>query len=374
MKKRTFELGQQPHLTFVGCTGDILIQGWDRPQVELQSRHDGEAVETKEQDTTLEIASSVPLLAKVPSQSNIGLQGCSGDARIQNLRELHVDRHRGDLSADRVSQIEISSVHGDVSFRDSDSVHVSALNGDMRARVVREKVTVDGVRGRVALRRTGGLAQIKRITGDLIIRGATGDVDVRDLTGDLRLSANVQSGQQQFEVNGDVDIHLDPASNAHVELEAPLGRIRGKVELNEIQATTHSLTGTLGEGGGRLAVVTPVGDIQLRLRAARAWEDEPEERTAARASREAERVRLLEQKLRRKSERLQEKARQRSERLAQAAEKRASRVRRWSAHKSTATQERVDNLADERVAVLKMLAEGKITAEQADALLQAMES
>ena len=373
MKNRTFELGQQPHLAFVGCEGDLLIQGWDKSQVELLSRHEGDAVETKEQDTTLEIASRVPLLAKVPSQSSIVLQGCSGDARIQNVHELHVGRHRGDLSADRVSQNEISSVHGDVSFRDSDSVYITALNGDLRARVVREKVTVVGVRGRVTLRRTAGLAQLQGITGDLIIRDAEGDVDVRDLTGDVKLSGNVQSGHHQLEVNGDAEIYLDPASNVHVTLEAPLGRIRGSVELNASQATAHTLAGSLGHGGARLAVLTHVGDIRFRLRAAHEWEDELWERAAARASREAERTSHLEEKLRLKSERLQEKARQRSERLAEAAEKRASRLRRWSAHRGSATREGGDNLGDERVAVLRMLAEGKISAEQAEALLEAME-
>jgi phytoene/squalene synthetase len=83
------------------------------------------------------------------------------------------------------------------------------------------------------------------------------------------------------------------------------------------------------------------------------------------ARRAAERAERMADKMRRRGERIEQKARRRAARVA-TAYRHGTLLRRQCAP--------AGDLQQERLAVLKMLAEGKINAEQAEALLSALES
>jgi hypothetical protein len=206
------------------------------------------------------------------------------------------------------------------------------------------------------------------------------------VNGDVEVVGNLQSGQWNIEVNGDVAIYLDPASNGLLELDSPLGRVKSRLDLSVGEQSAHRLVGSLGTGAAKLQVVAHNGDIKLAQRRESTWADEAD-RAAARAlteaQREAERVgrraERLEEKAKRRAERLEEKARQRADRLEEKARRRSERMaeksRRWRVKWGTVpAAAEVENTEDERLAVLRMLAEGKVNAEQAEALLAALEA
>ena len=369
---KTFQLAPRPRLVFRSCTADVRIRGWDKEQVELLLRQESETMSVQEVEGGLEISTTVPLTANVPVESTAALEDCTGDLRVEALDELFVNKHRGDLSLSQVKRIEIAVVYGDVGVRGSQSLHVATLNGDLQVRGADDKVAVVGVRGDVSLKETSGQVSLHDVTGDVSILDSEGDVEVHDLNGDVELGGNLQSGQCSIETNGNVAVYLDPSSNAHLELEAPHGRVACTLKLGGAQESAHRLTGALGSGAAQLKVVAHNGDIKARQRRATKVQHESERELAradARTRREAERAQRRAEKLRRKGERLEEKARLRRERLAQKAQQRRRRSTRGAAQARAARE----NLEQERLAVLRMLAESKISAEQAETLLGALE-
>ncbi len=361
---QTYDLGHNPRLTFHSCTADLRIAGSECDQVEIQWTDGSKDLEVQQEENALEITASASLSLTVPVQASVALDGCAGDAHIVNVEQLVVKGHRGDLSLRQVNQIEIAAVYGDVSVGTSASLQVTTLNGDILVRSVSEKVALVGIRGDVSLRDTGGQVTVRGVTGDILIHDPGGSVEARDLNGDVKLRGDLQDGQFSLEANGSIKIYLEPTSNVHLELQAPLGHIRSDLELIDALQAAHTLAGGLGTGTAQLKAVAASGDITLSREQVGEQLDRRLARAEARAERHARRAEHRAEKLKHKAERLEHKA-----------QKRAARLRRWQIKWDRAEAvERPENLEQERLAVLRMLAEQKINAEQAETLLDSLES
>jgi DUF4097 and DUF4098 domain-containing protein YvlB len=361
MESKVFQLGQNPRLIFRSCAGDVRIQGWEKDEVELSSRKDDSALTVQEQDGALEISATIPLTAHVPVESSAVVEKCAGDLRAAALDEVQVNTHRGDLSLYQVNTIKITAVYGDVEVRESQSLQVTTLNGDLQAGPVGQKVTVVGANGDVRLQGATAQLDLREVTGDVSIRDPDGHVDVRDVNGDVKLAGTVQSGQYHLETHGDVVIYLDPTSSVSLDLQAPLGRVACSLELGEVQESGHTLAGHLNAGTAHIKAVAHNGDVKIRQ--ARAEADRAQARAEARARRAAERAQRAAERAQRTAERMRRK----SERI----EAKAHRLSiKWSTPQAEAAK---GNLEEERLAVLRMLSEGKLNSEQAEALLGALE-
>jgi DUF4097 and DUF4098 domain-containing protein YvlB len=392
MDSHIFELGPNPQLVFRSCAAQLHVEGGSGLEVELRYPERGTAVDARELHGALQISSAVPLNVTAPAGTVAVVESCAGDVRISNLDELRLNKHCGDVSVEQVSRVDIAKVNGDVSVDGPESLQVTTLNGDLRVATVRAKATILGVRGDVLIRDTEGQASLNGITGDVDIQDHAGSMDAREINGDIGFLGSLLGGRCSLEANGHVAIYLEPTANARLELDAPLGQITSKLELSDAEESAHRVTGNLGTGEILLKAVAHNGDIRLGQKPEAAATDEPEagmsraaeatEREVERALRKAQkreekarrRAERLEEKARLRAERLEEKARRRSERLAEKAQKRAAHMQRWRVKWGAPQAERsANNVEEERLVVLRMLAEGKVNAEQAEALLEAME-
>ncbi len=363
LQSQTYELGHNPRLTLRSCAADLRISGSESDQVEVQYLEGSKNVLVQQEDNVLEITSSTSLTVGVPANTAVALEGCAGDAYVSNVKEFVVKGHRGDLSLQQVHQIEIAAVYGDVGVGGSASLQVTTLNGDLKVRSVSEKVSLTGIRGDVSTRDTAGQVNLRGITGDVLIRDPGSFVEARDLNGSIKFCGDPQDGQFGLQANGSIKVYLKPTSNVHLELEAPLGRIRSDLELKDVQQAAHSLVGDLGTGAARLTAVAASGDIRLS-------QDRGADKLASQLAKAEARAEREARRAERRAERLERKA----ERLEQRAQKRAARLRRWQVKWGQSQAGKgAENLEQERLAVLRMLAENKIDAEQAEALLDALE-
>lgn len=376
MTTRSFDLGPNPHLVFRSCMGDVRIRAWGEDQVALWLDQEPETLDVQEAEGALELSTAGSVTAQVPVDTRVVLISSVGDLHVTGLSKLSVTDHQGDLTATSCGRLELATLNGDVRVRDSQYLDVQSLNGDLRVGAAQGEAQVAGVRGDVALRGLSGQVTASNITGSLSIYHLDGRLDVHDVDGDVQLKATLQSGDYAIQTKGDISLYLGPETNAHVELEAATGRISCTAELRNVKEAAHRLTGDLGEGTAQLTVSASSGNIKVQQATVGDLREEVEReraRAEAYARREAERAQRVADKMRRKGERLAEKARRRSERAARKARKHAAKARdwriEWSARRTSGAE---DNLEQERLAVLTMLGEGTINAEQAEALLQAL--
>lgn len=364
MRDSNFQLGSSPHLSFHACVGDLRIQSWELEEVQLLFRREGETANVQEADGGLTIAAAMPEVVNVPPGASVLLQGCAGDVHATNLAALHIEQHQGDLSLHHVNRIELTTVHGDVQVHEGQSLQVTTLHGDLQTQAIEESLAVTLVHGDISLQEAKGQLALHGITGDVMIRDPAGHLDLRDVTGDVALSGNLQTGSYSLEALGDVSLHLGPASDVRLELEARLGHIACGLALTETTESAHKLSGKMGQGTAQVQVITHSGDIRLRPLG-------------------ADQVRHEMEKERIWAEAHAHRAEEHAQRLAEKAEAHAARMRGWQAKWSTPQpgsptpprQEKMspEALEGERLAILKMLAEGKINTEQAESLLTALE-
>jgi hypothetical protein len=364
MNDKRYQLGSSPRLSFQACVGDLHIQSWDQEEVQLLFSGQGETTAAQQGDGELMISGPMPEAVNVPPAASVSLRGCVGDVRAMNLAALHIEQHQGDLSVQQVGQVELKTMHGDVQTREVQSLQVTTLHGDLNAQAIAESVAIAAVTGDIALKEAKGQLALQDITGDVAIRNPAGNLEVRNVTGDLSLSGDLRTGSYHLQALGDVGLYLGTASDAHVEAEARLGHIACGLMLTDATESAHKLAGKMGQGTAQVQVVSQSGDVRLR----------PLGADHLRHEMEKERIR---------AEAHARRAAEHAQHLAEKAERHAAKVRRWQVTWSTPEpgasapprQEPMspEMLQDERLAILKMLAEGKVSAEQAESLLNALE-
>lgn len=348
MKSKTFALGTTPRITFRSCVGDLRVHSWDQPEVQVLVSREEDLASIQESEDAIELSSLMPTTVHVPAGASVALDGCAGDVHAVGLALAVVSKHRGDVSLHQTLQAELTGQHGDVTVTEASTLAVSVMHGDLRGRSVSGGVVIREVHGDVLLRHVGGDSQLSGVTGDIAISDLDGSVQASAVTGDLRLAGVLRSGTSTIDILGDVFLSLDPGSDVLLDLEARLGHVRSTASLLDSTQSPHRLQGTLGSGAARLFVTSTSGDIRLSDSSA-----------TTPGEQEADGAEVDEQSLH----------------LEQGLSERLAGVRRWRTHLRPPTRPApAESCEDERLAILKMLADGKINAAQAAELLQALEA
>jgi hypothetical protein len=191
-------------------------------------------------------------------------------------------------------------------------VAASNLNGRLRVQALSASVSVTGGKGDVTVatgsgdvRASGGTGPARLSTGsgeielsrwgggELEAETGSGDVTATDIeslrlraqtgSGDVRLSGvrapdvGVQTGSgnvtlelqsvvQQLDVetgSGDVSVVALPSTSARLDIETGSGDIESDFPLAVTRSGRHHLTGTIGDGKGRVSIGTGSGEVRL---------------------------------------------------------------------------------------------------------------
>jgi len=432
MGVKSFSVPEIQHI-YLEVQGDLHLMGWDEPRVEIRGegeeeliieRSNGELVIRSPVSCRVSLSSLVAVTVRQvqgdlqgqrldsalevnEAQEDVHLREGSGPVRLQAVHgDLVVERQQGPLSAE--------TVHGDALMRDvSASVDLKQVKGDLRARAVEGALRAEVVEGDALVREIAGPLTLGQVKGDFSGVTLDGGAEVRQVIGDVAVNTRFAPGQGYvFQADGDVRVRVPLEVSARFTVEAK-GEIRCDLPLVEEVREPHRVVGVLGDGEAHVTLVSRQGSVFLKERAP--WEgleevgrigwhaesiarlveqrlteelsqlglEEIARREAERARREVERaLRRAEaqaEKIRRRAEKKAEKARlrmERSRRRAEAKTRRAARKGRlewrleWGAGRRPAGEPVTE---EERLLVLRMLQEGKITAEEAARLLEALE-
>ncbi|MBN1889840.1 MAG: hypothetical protein JW850_17725 [Thermoflexales bacterium] len=395
-----FETSDTPHITIDECAGELSIGGnGSQVTVEVEgeegnliSRREGEAI-------SLTARSKCHLLC--PRGASLTLRQVKG-----NLRVRHVN-----------GPLAIEAAHGNVCLRDLGPLAIQSVAGNLEARQVGGSLSLGRVSGCARIRQVKGKLAIERCDGDLNARDL-GGAEAREVHGNIWLSSELSHGQEyRLHARGNIKAYFPADSSARCSLEAG-GELRCGIELEESQQVARRLTGRWGDGqalvelhaGGNLLVegddnewgigdrieeiveaemsrleqrlheeLSGLGDLgtsmedkmRRKFEKKAEWARHVAEKEAERAVHRAERI---EEKARRRAERMEEKKRERGERTAGQAGRRPPPWPsfQWGAPPRPAPKrEPVSN--EERLAILHMVEQKKISSEEAARLLEALE-
>lgn len=430
MYQKRISTSESPRLEVTACQGDLVVATWDNAEVLIEV--DSEEVLTVEEregavalatnsDCSLTVPAGASLVV-IQAQGDLSVQGVrgtveattvQGDAQFQDgAASASLGTVQGDLMVERwAAAVSAGTVRGDARVRQvSGPVEFGTVGGDLLAEKINGPLSARSVAGDAYLRQLNGMLYLSDVSADLIGRAWTAGADVAQVGGAVSLkTVFVGPFAYDLQARGNLVVRALPGSRATFTLQTAKGRIRAKgitgemteegqwkgaIENGEAQVTLTSTHGNVllkavGEKEEQehatFAFAADFGKIGAEAGVAAqelAWriQQRVAEKLAtidleAIARREAEKARRQAEREAAKAQRMAEKARRKAKRAQKKAQRKvrmhvewdAGRGRRRKAGRGQASSE------EERLAVLKMLAEGKISTQEAETLLKALE-
>lgn len=413
MKELSINTSPTPTIVIEDVFGNLQVKGWDQPAILLKSG-DQDGSSLHQVNDKVHIRSKGDCLLRVPTGASLQVNSIHGWARFKLLTgELQISKVMGALFLEGVGNTHCESVFGDLSAR--------SLAGDL---------TINQVLGNAQIDQIAGKCMMEKVAGNLDLRAAEGDLFLSN-GGNARLRLERLGGKQYcIAAGGNIYFSVNEQISARITLSSREGQITIHLPTGKTVVDRQTYDLTLGDGQAEIDL-SAGGMIIFNCQ--ESWGEgsfegeEPLEGIAEDVSQKIaaeieaqlesqfkaldEQMSHLAQVVARagisplEAERIMHRARQASERASARAQERMRRAREkldqkmaeaqrkmeqrggaagwhrggweprhwhfeWSAKPSTRETEVTD---EERLAILRLLEQKKITVEEAERLLAALE-
>jgi hypothetical protein len=351
---------------------------------------------------TARLSGVSPIQVVVPAGAAVTVKSARGDLRVQRLEgDINLESVRGslrlvdllgvvrvaqvdaDVRAQRVADLRLmGNCDGDLRFDDGEHLAAEAVAGDVRiynlsdARLGRlrgdlwvEKVLgalqVSRAEGDARLTEIGGPVTLRSIMGDLRASALMGGISAPQVSGDAVLQGPYGAGPYSLSTEGDVVLHLPADVDARLAVKAG-GRIRSDASLTPASDGSAAFTSTLGHGTAQISLASG-GDLRI-------VQGGVGERSKARSKASPD-LGDLGERIRQQVGASLAAAGISVPAGADLGGTERTRSPKEPKHPRPPAGERPrgpNATAEEQVAILKMVEEGKITPEEADTLLKAL--
>lgn len=379
MERVIRDVGTNPVITIQSIGGDLRISGREGDELEAQAPEKGE-LKVEESKKGVEIACRSGCLLFVPKGAQIEAGYIGGDGRMTDID----------------GEVLIRTVGGDLSLRRLGKTSIERVGGDAQIREIEGDLMIDHVGGDGVIRSVTGITHLRQVGGDLLLGEVSGSIEADvggDAVVDLRAEANTST---KVHTGGDLSCRLPEEPSVKVQMQAG-GDLHVPLGL-DIDRSVQNVEITLGEGeamvdlsaGGDLNLqygrpiegfdTDFVGDILTDLDAKLAeMEARFNAMGAGMGSFDADRIGERVRRAVRHAQRRAERATRKAEDMARRAHRKNVNFKfdfdtdlgdlRF-ADFSHPTPEVSD---EERLSILRMVEDGKISVDEAEALLKALE-
>lgn len=148
--------------------------------------------------------------------ARVTITAVGSDCRITHSGPVTIESIGGDADFQHLEKLHVGSVRGDVSLHHVTAASVGTANDDVAASHVRD-LALSSVGGDLACTNLNGPAQIGSVRGDLSLNTITGDFIVSEqVRGDVVIRSRVTSGQRlHVRAWGSVTLVLNGPMNLH---------------------------------------------------------------------------------------------------------------------------------------------------------------
>ena len=361
---RIISAGKTPSIKIEAIDGDLSVVGWDGEDILIKTDEDELTLQHNGETVSFSCTDDVSL--RVPRDASLSIERVGGDMALRGV----------------LGSIKINEIDNDLSMRDVGNVSIETIKADFSLRGAKGNLAVKSVGGDVSIRDVEGNIALDSVADDLALRGARGNVKVNvgeDVVVYLEPKAD---GAYSITAGDDILLVLKPTANVTLSMNGDEIDVDWPGVENQDDITERVLV--LGDGSAKISL-NAGGDIRVTNDAEAGNSAEDFGNFAGMNfdwSGFGERIsRQVEQATARAAKRAEEAARRVERHAKRHAGRWGANVKagRWNWEMGpkgvpippSPPSEPVAE--EERLAVLKMLAEKKITAEQAEQLLSALE-
>ena len=353
----------------------LTISGSDVNEIQIKIRDENE-LNVRQSEEEVWIEARVDCVATVPRASKISIGSANGSVSIQGI----------------VGNISIENVGGHLALRQVGTVSCVNVGGHLKINNLNGNLSVENIGGSIRGGIVHGVLKIGDVGGAVKLMDVAA-VGIMNVGGSIKMKLSALPEDLKAEAGGSIKLWLPEGTGYELEADSGGEKIL-LVNKNETQrySTFHQRM-TIG-GGGPLVQLSAGGNITV-LDAG--WEEDlmPEDLGLSLGidedtlngrikERVQERIQRAEMYARRASERAEVRAREASRRAEERVRAATANIGRDFIHpdvawgnnpfsRSTSAPEPPNSSEDERVLILKMLRDKKITADEACQLLDALE-
>jgi len=421
MEQKTLETSMNPGVVIQEVMGNLQVKGWERPEIQMRAEPD--CLNCIQDGDTVTINCSSDLAIRLPGNAAIQLEQANGDARFKLLEDvLAINRINGNLVLRSVGKTTVNQVNGNLTCRQSTAdLQVDQVNGNVVVREANGSCLFGQIHGNLDLISVDGSvnadvdgnAKLKlyQMLGDTYKISADGNIFL-DLVSNANVKLNLSSDSNQIRIRlpGNAQTIREESyelvlgeGTASMELSASGGvSVSGLEDQEETPGSYDDegepFMGLPDDFGDRIAnqveaqieaqmdLITRQMNEQLS-RMTEAFnrygmtDDEAEEMMNETRRKSAEAAARAEEKMRQAQEKLERKMESYSQRRHTRAPGRRSGTggsREWRFNWSPPPKPRPapappEVSEEERLMILKMLEEKKISMDEAAKLLSALD-
>ncbi len=229
MNQFTLPTSLAPEVTF-NVTGSLQVQGWDRPEIAVRAQ--SESLTVEEKDDIVEIRCQSNCAVRLPYGTNVRVSRVQGDARFKLLED----------------QLTIEHVMGHLSLRSVAETQIEQVQGDLDAKHITGNLSVERVFGNTYIREVEGSCNINEVMGNLDLRNVENDIQITAQgNARLRLST-LDGSLYRVRASGNLNCRIPDDASAHISLYAGSGDISLQLpnQPRNIQSSRHEFS--LAEG------------------------------------------------------------------------------------------------------------------------------
>jgi hypothetical protein len=360
--------------------GDLRLRG--RPGDRLTVDGDNPSVEQIGEDQPYVVRCSGDVRISVPEDVSVSVQNVGGDAKLTDL----------------TGALDIKNVGGDLVVRNAQDVQIKSIGGDLRIKRAEGNVTIETIGGDATIREVDGAVWIAKAGADLYVRNVEGGCVAENVGADLVLNiAFLPEFDYRFGVGGDVLCRVQPDADVRFLLPAEV-EVQLDVAADLSEEADHPQVILLGDGSATvhitqaqsLRLVGEEEDYMLSLGVQ--IEEELEARMSTLEEKLSQQLAGLDERIQAKSEQFATHAEKIARKAEREAERAAEQIRRsldrqlkrkrdagprrmrFTVSDSPASR-RTDPVSEqERLMILQMVRDNKISIEEAERLLSALDS
>ncbi|MBT3188165.1 MAG: DUF4097 family beta strand repeat protein [Anaerolineae bacterium] len=357
MKIKTLTVSKTPSLHINNIPGDLRLTGWE--QSDIKAKTNGKELELVEKDGKLTLSCDNDLILSVPKAAQINIKKIKGDASLRNLS----------------GSLELKQVNGDLALRNIGEAKLGEIGGDLVLRHGKGDFQLGQAHGDASIRDLMGNLQAGSFDGDFHLREIQGSLNAKTGGDAILFLTPIEETEYTLNASGDILLRLPQDTDAELTLSAGGDVSLNLPNINEDEEPSTLILGSASakmtlSAGGDLLVTTQsdewesLADFDIGLPFIGA--DLPGV-PADLADQISKKVEAATRKAMLKTGKAGRKARK----AGRQARKEAKKVN-FFAHFSDGDGHIKPASEDERLLILKMLQEKKITAEEAEKLLAAL--
>jgi hypothetical protein len=296
----TADFTETPNVVLEQPTGDVHVEGWDRPEIEISISDEG-IFEIEQSGSQVIIKNRpgkfklVDFLEEAGAElGDFGVDLSKVTARVERGLERNIQRRMQRAGRNFNFNLDLSNWKGGRDY------HIMVpYNCDLSLRTSTGDMTVVGVDGTLLLQSSSGDIRGRLLAGNTLINTASGDIELEDLEGKLAVrsaSGDIKTrtvGIQEITAHtasGDIELDLTRLPDGEFEVKTVSGNLALYLPSDAaFRAEVHTLSGSVGcgyprnvveytarhrretvlmiNGGGKnLQVNTVSGDITIRPR------------------------------------------------------------------------------------------------------------